>query len=327
MFDAETLESRPRVPQILITIDVEFWPVSRDRAVLEDGFTRSILGTHRGGAHGLGFQLDTLSRHGLKAVCFVEVLNALSIGPDYLRRTVDIVRTAGHEVQLHLHPEWLAVMDSPPVPHRGPNMKDYTQDEQAALIEAGLEQLRGCGVDQVIAFRAGNYGADRATLRALALAGLKYDSSYNYCYLDSDCGIDTDGPLLQPASMEGVTEVPISFFEDFPGHARHAQICAVSYGETRAAIKQSAARGWETFVLVSHGFELLNAARSKPNPLLLRRFDRLCRFLQANEAEYPTAGFEDLRITGAGGTDTPLTSNPARTGLRVFEQALGRLWG
>ncbi len=319
----------------MITVDVEFWPVSTDRAVLEDGYRRGILGAHGGGAHGLGYQLDCFSRHGLKAVCFVEALSALAVGPEWLGRTIDLIAASGHEIQLHLHPEWLAVSDNPLVPHRGANMKDYSEDEQAVLIEAGLAQLRQCGVDNVTAFRAGNYGADRATLRAVNRAGLEYDSSYNYCYLGDDCGIEVGEALLRPALVEGITEVPIGYFEDVPGHARHAQICAVSYGEMRCAIKGAAARGWETFVMVSHGFELLNAARTRPNPLLLRRFDKLCRFLEENASDFPTAGFNDLRLAprtqqqgvGPDGADKPLTSNLVRTGSRMAEQALGRLWG
>lgn len=329
MLGAQIQESRLAVPQVLITVDVEFWPVSTDRAVLEDGFARNIMGIHSGGEHGLRYQLDSFSRHGLKAVCFVEALSALAVGPEWLRRTVDLIVASGHEVQLHVHPEWLAITDNPPVPHRGPNMKDYSEDEQTALLQAGLGQLHGCGVEGVSAFRAGNYGADNATLRALAREGLKYDSSYNHCYLGGDCGIDLGEALLRPAHLEGITELPISYFEDLPGHARHAQICAASFAEMRAAIEGTAARGWETFVMVSHGFELLNAARSRPNPLLLRRFEKLCGFLEENVVDYPTAGFNDLHITPAApdGADRPLSSNLVRTGLRVAEQALGRLWG
>jgi len=313
----------------MFTIDVEFWPVTTDVALLDKGFARNILGGE-GSSHGLRFQLDRLGAQGLTAVCFVEALNAVAAGPDYLRRMVALIQEAGHEVQLHLHPEWLSAMEAPPVPHRGPNMKDYSEDEQVTLIELGLQALKACGADNVTAFRAGNYGADMVTLRALKRAGIAYDSSHNFTYLSGACGLDTGAPLLRPSILEGVSEIPISHFEDFPGHHRHAQLCATSFGELKSAIAGSVAKGWETFVMVSHGFELLNGARTKANPLLVRRFERLCNYLGELKAEHPTVGFHDLAAFSPGAAEaleTPLKSNPIRTGLRIGEQALGRIWG
>lgn len=313
----------------MFTIDVEFWPTSVDPAVLEAGFGRNILGGE-GRSHGLRYQLDRLGAHGLTGVCFVEALNAIAAGPDYLRRMVSLIQEAGHEVQLHLHPEWLGVAANPPVPHRGANMKDYTEDEQAALFEVGLQSLRDCGADNVTAFRAGNYGADMATLRALKRAGLAFDSSHNYTYLSTDCGLDIGEPLLRPRVLEGVMEIPISHFEDLPGHHRHAQLCATSFAELKAAINGSAAKGWETFVMVSHGFELLNSARTRANPLVVRRFERLCAYLGALKPAHPTVGFHDLAVTQPSdgqAPERPLKSNPFRTGMRMGEQVLGRIWG
>lgn len=315
--------------QILFTIDVEFWPVTTDVAVLEKGFARNILGGESG-SHGLRYQLDRLAAHGLTGVCFVEALNALAAGPNYLQRMVTLIQEAGHEVQLHLHPEWLSVAEHPTVPHRGPNMKDYSEDEQFILVEAGLEALGHCGADKVTAFRAGNYGADMATLRALRRAGIAYDSSHNYTYLSTNCGLDIGAPLLRPRMLEGVSEIPISHFEDLPGHHRHAQLCATSFGELKAAIAGSAAKEWETFVMVSHGFELLNGARTKANPLLVRRFERLCQYLGKLKEAHPTVGFHELAAfpSSAGEmAEHPLKSNPIRTGLRIGEQVLGRIWG
>lgn len=61
------------------------------------------------------------------------------------------------------------------------------------------------------AFRAGSYGANQNTLRAVAKNGLLFDSSYNPCYLGEDCKIDLNEQLLQPYKIENAWEFPISF--------------------------------------------------------------------------------------------------------------------
>jgi hypothetical protein len=54
------------------------------------------------------------------------------------------------------------------------------------------------------AFRAGSYGANFDTLRALARNGILYDSSHNTCYLGYTCEMRTPNLLLQPKKIDGV---------------------------------------------------------------------------------------------------------------------------
>src|SRR5205807_1121886 len=128
--------------------------------------------------------------------------------------------------------------------------------------------------------------------------GIRFDSSYNYCYLDSDCGLRIATPLLQPQAVEGVVEFPIAFFRDWPGHCRHAQVCACSGPELEHALWQAWERGWHSFVLVCHGFELLKnrkQTRTWPNAdwIVIQRLERLCRFLAEHRDKFRTVGFGD----------------------------------
>ncbi len=186
---------------VLLTFDTEAWPFTpgwRETALDRD-LRRDLYGETPEGAFGLGYQLDVLGAHGLKGVFLVEALFAEAVGLDPLRRVVELIQQKGHEVQLHLHTEWLQWLDPSPLPGRtGLNMKDFSEDEQAALIALGLRNLRACGAADVCAFRAGNYGANFDTLRALARNGVRCDTSHNTCYLNAECGLDTGGPLLQP---------------------------------------------------------------------------------------------------------------------------------
>jgi peptidoglycan/xylan/chitin deacetylase (PgdA/CDA1 family) len=320
---------------VLITVDAEVWPRTpgwRESALRED-LRRDIYGATTTGAYGLPYQMDVLDAHGLKGVFFIEALCASAVGPEPLREVVKLVQDRGHEVQLHAHTEWLKWMEPSLLPGRtGQNLKDFAAEEQFILLGAALENLRAAGGTEVCAFRAGNYGANFDTLRALARLGIRYDTSHNTCYLNAECGLRTSGPELHPREIEGVWEFPIAYFQDWPGHYRHAQLCACSAAELRRTLVQAWQGGWSCYVLVSHGFELLRRRKQAgvtalADRAVIRRFESLCRFLGANRDMFRTAGFLDLdpaEIPPPTST-RPLRSNVARTALRFAEQVSRRV--
>jgi hypothetical protein len=320
---------------VFLTVDTEVWPLTPEwrETRLAREMEHYIYGVARDGRYGLPFQMDVLDRHGLKAVFFVEALFASAVGLGPLREIVGMIRARGHDVQLHLHTEWLSHMSDPLLGDKiGQHLKDFSEDEQALLIARGLENLRACGVERVCAFRAGNYGANFATLRALARHCLPYDTSYNACYLDSACDLRTPALLLQPVWLHGVHEFPISFFRDRPRHYRHAQLCACSSRELEHALTGAWERGWYAFVLVTHSGELLKR-RLHPEELarvdgiVVRRFERLCRFLASHRDRFRTAVFSDLapETIPPLAPSRPLSSGIHRTAWRLIEQAAQRL--
>jgi hypothetical protein len=317
---------------VLVTVDTEWWPPTAHwtGANWQEHLRRDIYGVTAQGEYGLTYQLDVLDAHSLKAVFHVESLFACAIGIEPLAEIVQQIQNRGHEVQLQIHSEWLRWMPDPIVPSRtGNDLKDYTEDEQFLLLARGLENLRQAGAVDVCAFRAGNYGADFATLRALARNGILFDTSYNACYLDASCGLRLPDPLFQPTVIEGICEVPITFFEDFPGHYRHVQLSACSYREIRQALLHSLKWHRKTLVLVSHSFELIRRDSSPlvPDRIAVRRFSRLCRFLAANRDRFRTVGFLDLdpdSITRFMPT-RELRSNILWTAIRCAEQLARRL--
>ena len=313
---------------VLITIDTELSPAAHRRGVsARENFACAILGRVSDGEWGIGFQLGRFKELGLKAVFFVEALSAGVVGLDFLKRTIDPILSAGHEVQLHIHTEWLEWFSSDPVAgRRGQNMCDFSFEDQRRLIAVGKESLIRAGAPRTIAFRAGNYGANNDTLRALSSEGIAYDSSYNFPYLGNPCRILTAEPLLAPSLVDGVIEVPISSFVDYPGHQRPAQLCAISSSEMRFLLEQSLMKNRPSAVIVSHGFELLNTARTRGNRILARRFERLCETLNAMHGQARTSGFFELdpdNFVRAVAHLTPVQSQPWRTALRVVEQAAG----
>ena len=94
---------------VFYTVDVEIWCdgwVDID-AKFPDAFQRYIYGRTATGAFGLPYQLELLSDHGLTGVFFVEPLFATRFGEQPLAEIVGLIQERGHEVQLHLHTEWV----------------------------------------------------------------------------------------------------------------------------------------------------------------------------------------------------------------------------
>jgi len=320
---------------VLLTVDTEIWPFTpnwRERG-LEEEVARYIDGVTESGSFGVPYQLERLSRSGLKGVFFVESLFMCEVGPAILRRIVSMVQERGHDVELHLHTEWLARMSRSILPGRtGQNMRQFTEAEQTTLIARGLENLRACGAGPVSAFRAGNFGANHDTLRAVARNGIPIDTSLNASCLRLECDLATSEPVYQPGRMGGVYEFPVTNFRDFPGHFRPAQLCAASSSEMERMLEQAWERGWHSFVWVSHGFELLKRRIRPGRPSLadriaVRRFDRLCDFLAANRDRFQTVGFGDIDLEAIPGEQPrqPLRSGLARTAARFAEQALSQI--
>ena len=66
-------------------------------------------------------------------------------------------------------------------------MADFSLDDQKRLLAVGRDLLTDAGAPPPTAFRAGNYGANDDTLRALATLGFTWDSSFNPAQLGGDC--------------------------------------------------------------------------------------------------------------------------------------------
>ncbi len=320
---------------VFLTVDTEFWPHTsdwRENGLAQD-IDRDIHGRTKEGDFGIGYQIDILEKHNLKAVFLVEALSPCVTGIEPLHQIVSLIRSRGQDVQLHLHPEWLAWTDDRSLPpKRGDNIRDYSFEEQVILLAKGIENLKACGVTTVRAFRAGNYGADLNTLRALHSLGIEFDTSHNTTYLKSACDIRTADLLLQPRDIEGVREFPISFFQSWPRGYRHAQVCACSSQEMQGALMGAWRRQWYSFVIVSHSFELLKGRKQKdsqaaPDRIVIRRFEKLCRFLDANRDKFKTSGFDELDVDSIPSLNpqSPLPGKRRHTLWRHLEQLTRRV--
>jgi hypothetical protein len=332
------------VVQVLITVDTEVWPESpgwpHKPLRFDNKCERELEAYFWGGGAarpcGLPFQLATLEEHGLKATYYVDPLFSFALGLPPLKRVVDAVTQKHQEVALHLHPEWLTDPRCVGLPRfAGPLLRQYSEQDQAILVRASLERLAEAGVRDVSAFRAGSWGADSGTLRALARNNLRFDSSFNYCFDASFPELEDRGAYVQPTRLDGMWEIPVTSFVDRPPRGRRPlHVCACSMVEFRTVLEHAEAAGWATVVIVLHSFEFVRVDRlgggREPGPrrLVVSRFEGICRYLAQHRDRFNTAHFADL---DPDSWDRPLTteaprSHLGRTAARHIAQLLSRVY-
>lgn len=311
---------------LLITIDTELSALFHEQGVGLDGnIRRSIWGEVRDGAYGVGWQMDELERHGLKGVFFLDPMPALVHGAEFLKPIIDAIAGRGHEVQLHIHSEWLRWVPASPIGGRqGRNIGDFTLEDQVTLLSLGRQWLEEAGAPAITAFRAGNFGANDDTLRALAQVGIGWDSSVNPAYHRHGCRISDARNQIGPTRRSGVCELPVSGIVDRPGGFRPAQICAMSAREMRTGLRHAVSEGHLAFVVVTHSFEMLSRDRKRPNRAVMRRFTALCR--QATEMTgLGVCGFRDLPPNLLA-EQRPLQTRVRPCRLRTTSRMVQQLW-
>ena len=103
---------------VYLTFDIEIWcnGWSDLNRVFPASFERYVYGHSTHGDYALPKTLQLLNQHGLRGVFFVEPLFATRFGQQHLNTIVGLIRNAGHDVQLHLHPEWTDEALTPLIP-------------------------------------------------------------------------------------------------------------------------------------------------------------------------------------------------------------------
>lgn len=313
--------------RVLITIDTEYssglynGPGAVDRA---ENYARSIGCITPDGPAGISHKLELLEEYGQKAVFFVDPMPALVWGVAAIEDIVGPIVAAGQDVQLHCHTEWLGLAGAAnPLTSRrtGLSIADFPFDEQCDLLAYARATLIAAGAPAPVAFRAGNYGANDDTLRALAQIGIAYDASHCPGLTDGLCRISLGPEVRDPVAHMGVIEVPAGTIGTLRGGQRHAQITALTLAEMLAAIRHARDSGRESFTLVSHSFELINRRKLAVNPIVRRRFTGLVRALaDMRGVETGSYAHNPPPIAPAQARSQPLPASAVRTGMRLAEQ-------
>ena len=321
--------------RVHLSFDVEVW--CNDWTRLDEVFPvqleRYIYARTKHGEYALPATLDILRRHGLTGVFFVEPLFSARFGAVHLEVVVGLIRAGNHEVQLHIHPEWVDEIEPPMIANnmvKRQHLCFYDLDEQTAIIGYGKNLLQRAGSGPITAFRAGSYAANRNSFEALRRNDIFVDSSMNVCFDISGADMQDEISRIEPFQMSGVYSYPVSVFRDGFGRLRPAQIGACSFEELRDAMTRARDLGWSDFVIVSHNFELLQPGTSEPDMTVVRRFDKLCAYLASHSRDFEVCGYGAAPVSvPAGAHDARRTVLPAvglgSTGKRYVEQLQRRL--
>ena len=325
-------QSARHMLDVFLTVDTEIWCggwQDLDQR-FPSAFRQYVYGRTSQGDYGLPYQLQVLEAHGLTAVFFVEPLFSARFGTEPLAEIVGLLRGGGQEIELHLHTEWVDESRERLVENvtgKRQHLRYFSLEEQTNLIAAGIRLIKKAGAADITAFRAGSFAFNSDTLRALRANGIRFDSSYNASVFGPDSGVLPGITVVSPIECEGVYEYPMTVFDDGTGTLRHVQVTACSYREMEGLLWQAVEAERSAFVILSHNFELLNRARDSADDVAVKRFRKLCSFLDRNRDCFRTRGFRDLNPSSAQEQPAPLASPLWRTGARMLEQAYRRRYG
>ena len=296
--------------RVYVTIDTECsmggaWESPTRAPVTPD---RAILGARGLCRYGVPLIMDLLEEHGLRGTFFVEVFAGAVVGNALLSDAYREILARGHDVQLHLHPVFRyydrfkrGLIAADQLPGHMDLIGRHAPSQQLELLEEGVcifERLVG---RKPVAFRAGNYAADHATLAMLEKIGIRYDTSFNAAYLGSTCLITDVGVTNSPWRTGSIWEIPVTVFSTGAGPllgVKPLEIGAVSFREIRSVLEQAELLGMGTVTMVLHSFSLFKKAdfqfsHIRPDRLLITRLRRLCQYLGANRDRFRVTTFAD----------------------------------
>lgn len=329
---------RPGPLDVYLTVDVEVWcdgwnDIDRKFPAC---FRQYIHGSTPRGDYGLPYQLQMLCDHGLRASFFVEPLFSARFGADALAEIVGLLSQADQDVQLHLHTEWVDEARAPllggitrEVAHKRQFLRMFSVGEQRELIGVAAQLLVGAGAAAPRAFRAGSFGFNADSLKALHDNAIAVDASYNATMFGPDSGL-APGRLLTDACAFGpMVELPMTVFRDGLSRLRHVQLTACSWSEIESLLWQAMRSAQRSFVILSHGSELLDRSRRQPDDIVVSRFDRLCAFLARHRDSFRLRSFDDGEAPRVAVTQPqPLRGAMLPTVGRIAQQLArrGRDW-
>jgi hypothetical protein len=295
------------VTQVYLTVDVECREERYvGKALLPAaGYDLRVFGRFANQKRELGIDLimGNLDEFGLKATFFVEPIGSAFFGLGGLSSVCRTIRERGHDVQLHIHPGqaqafWISKNES----LSSDNLADYPLEKQTAFLRRGMDILEEAGVPrgEIVAFRAGNFGGDNDTWKAMKENGLRVSSTYNPSYLASDCKIRW--PKIEAGLFDtgcGVWELPVTNFREPGGAFRPLQVTAVGLPEMKHLLLQAHRLGLQEITLVTHSFEFFHldsvAQRSgRINLVNARRLRGICRFLSEHADLFKVKTLADL---------------------------------
>ena len=271
--------------------------------------------TVEGKSEGLGFLVETLNRYGLIATFFVETTQSHYFSDRVMGDYIEQLSRASQDVQLHLHPCWLAFEDGKL------DLSNLVTDHCHELETGRLTALIGEGAERIGAWtgtrptgmRAGNFSTALSVFEAMSKAGLRYAS--NIClavHRPPEPELAVTGGVYDFA---GIRELPVTCFFDIGpigrGRLRPMQVTALTATEHISLLNAAHESKNPVVVIATHPFEFVKKrdfryTNLQPNRIVQDRFRRLCAFLSVNSDRFdvvPLAVAADRIETGQAWTE------------------------
>src|SRR6185369_11707926 len=165
-------------PRLLITVDTELSNFPN---------AQGLWGRVGDEDWGLRRMLDAFEALGIQATFFLDVYAGNDKDLAEQRRAAELIASRGQDLQLHTHP-------GPAFDRARPRLRDYSFAEQCDIIEFGCQRMQQWTGSRPVLHRAGDWGANHDSLRALRQCGMRADFSASVW--SSDCGIDPSAMAL-----------------------------------------------------------------------------------------------------------------------------------
>lgn len=249
------------MPQILVTIDTEVGELGKD---VPSAFEVFIEGKVHNREVGYRFIMTILDNYGAKGEFFVDIYPYKEIGEHKFASLCENIVKREHYVQLHTHPS--TVFDKKRI-----FIHQYSLEEQIEILSVGEEKIKEWIGKYPIAHRAGGYGINGDTFKALEKVGINYDSSYFYG--NKNCKFQSN-IKNRPFKVGSIMEIPITVFKKVVNyklfgidiyHSEYFNKLDIRYGITIDEIIEVINKSTEDdiIVLFLHSFSFLNTILEK----------------------------------------------------------------
>jgi hypothetical protein len=291
----------------MFTIDTEIslGGALGDRSLLPVGADRRIWGQTERGRYGIELFMDVFEEHGMRGIFFFEPFGSRIVDPRPLEDAARMITERGHDVELHVHPEFRIDLEAARRAGKTPSgfLREYPLDEQRIMLREAADLIEDWTGRRPIAFRAGSFGFDRRGTDALAQEGLQFDSSYNVWAIDVGiCGFERTPELNDVALLSnGILELPVTNLRarGIRGGLRNFDLASLAVTEMIAVIEQMWASGTRVCTSLTHSFRLLYTNNvqyqgARLDTVNLHRLRALCRWLAENGDRIRVSTYRDL---------------------------------
>lgn len=134
---------------IFLTVDIECHDIRKEN--------QYIWGKKNGKEYGIGRILELGKEYKIPINFFLDFAEEKRYGREFIQRIVDKIRSYGHPIFLHLHPNFITGDD------KRTFLWEYSKEEQKIILKEGIDIYHSVMGEYPHAFRAGRYGVDKDT--------------------------------------------------------------------------------------------------------------------------------------------------------------------